>query len=285
MDLRNQGALLGTYSNAHTDDVTRLVFHPTKNNFLLSGSEDGLVASFDTTQPTEEMAIQSVLNVGSPIRRMGFCGFEPTESTVWCLTGSETASLWNLDTASCICDFGALSLREQLSMHYSSGMMGGHIDYLIDAHWDTSSRELFLSAGNAQGEAALFQCTNSTNNNMTQQHMGSSTPSYTWQPCHWLKGGHRGVVRGVVHVSPSILISAGEDARMCEWNRLGNQAHSATTSAVSTASNTAHTNNGMVRKSSSSSGIMIASDSVVQSHRSGGGPLRRQRNRTLAAPY
>lgn len=235
LDLRAPGAaLLGSYVDAHTDAVTGVEFY-SNTPWLLSGAEDGLVCLFDTTKPTEATALTSVMNVGTPLRRVGFCDSD----TVWCMTGSETASLWNANTASCIHDFGP-SLREQLSMKSSR-----QVDYVIDGHWDAASRELFLSAGNSNGEAALFRL----NDNMS------------WDHCHWLEGGHRGVVRGVCHVSQSLLLSAGEDARLCEWNRLGSQAH-----AVSP---------------TNKAGMRNRAVQVV----GGGGPVRRGRHRQAATPY
>ena len=43
---------LGTYSDAHNDDITRLLFHPTQANILASSGEDGLVCIYDTSVGT-----------------------------------------------------------------------------------------------------------------------------------------------------------------------------------------------------------------------------------------
>eukprot|EP00586_Coscinodiscus_wailesii_P020574 CAMPEP_0172507840 /NCGR_PEP_ID=MMETSP1066-20121228/206978_1 /TAXON_ID=671091 /ORGANISM="Coscinodiscus wailesii, Strain CCMP2513" /LENGTH=284 /DNA_ID=CAMNT_0013285543 /DNA_START=63 /DNA_END=914 /DNA_ORIENTATION=- len=98
---------LGSYNDAHTDDITRLRFHPTNPSLLLSASEDGLVCLFDTSRPSEEDALRSVMNVECPVRDAGFFGGEG----VYCLTGSETLSCWHGESAMRVCDFGGEGLR------------------------------------------------------------------------------------------------------------------------------------------------------------------------------
>lgn len=50
---------LNTFTDSHGDDVTRLSFHPEKNNILISGSEDGCVCSFDLRQGNEDDALEA----------------------------------------------------------------------------------------------------------------------------------------------------------------------------------------------------------------------------------
>jgi WD40 repeat protein len=247
-DLRT-GRVLGSYVDSHTDAVTQVAFHPEERSLLLTAGEDGLVCSFDSTQPTEELALSSVMNIGAPCRRVGFCG----DSTIYCLTGSETASLWDTNTATCIEDFEGPRLRENLS----SGKV--QVDYLVDAHWDTTRQELFLCAGNSEGNTALYTCKD-------------QSPS-CWQVSDMLVGGHRGVVRAWCPLMTAsgafspVIFTAGEDARLCEWNRLGRQANSIT--GVTSAASVRH-------------------NVPAPAHqRAGGGPVRRQRchSKPSAAPY
>jgi len=209
MDLRQAGSnssnnVMGSYVDAHTMEVTQVRFQP-YSTILLSAAEDGLACVFDTTQPTEDAALKSVWNVGSAVRRAGFCG--PDLSVVYCLTGSETASIWHWDSATCRQDFGGHALRYRLAQsipqHKSQSMA---IDYLVDAHWDCVNHELLLMAGSATGDAALFR-------------LGSNHADF--EPCRLLKSGHGGIVRTWCPLSSSSsgkLITAGEDARLCEWN-------------------------------------------------------------------
>lgn len=260
-DLRNPGTILGSYVDSHTDAVTQVTFHPGKPSVLLSSGEDGLVCCFDTTQPTEELALNAVMNIGAPCRRIGFCCAD--YSTVYCLTGSETASLWDINTATSIEEFGASRLRESLS----SGKL--QVDYLVDAHWDATRQELLLCAGNSLGDAALYTC-----------HI-NQTPSYRWQASDLLVGGHRGVVRAWCPLATTswafspLIITAGEDARLCEWNRLGKQANS-----IPFVSNAVGTSAGRQNYGKASAPYLYQRDRA-------GGPLRRERrhSKPSVGPY
>ena len=313
--------LLGTYRESHVDDVTQVVFDSEDGKHLLTGSEDGLVGWYDTTQPTEALAVQSVCRVGAPIRKLGQCtgawsssSSSSSSSLVYCLTGSETVSLWNLDTATCVHDFG-MSLRDDLSQRLAlAGAASNaatttqvtaapqeplYLEYLVDATWDAPSQQLFLTAGNAVGDAAIFRLA-TTPNPQNGQH------SFTWQPRHYLTGGHRGVVRAAMHLNTyhptdhhQILVTAGEDARLCEWKTNLLLPHpmrtmmttDRTTLPISTTSSpnemvtdTAGTTNGARSFSSCS----LTSPSLTTMGAVGGGPIRRPRrqpNRPFAAPY
>lgn len=241
----NSNNLLGSYVDSHTHEVTQVHFQP-GTSVLLSGAEDGLACIFDTTQPTEEIALKSVMNVGTPLRHVGFCGADL--DSVYCLTGSETASLWHWDSAVCSQDFGGNLLRERLVQPFGNKLA---IDYLVDAHWDAQSQELLMMTGSATGDAGLFRLTERNPN---------------FEPCHVLTNGHRGVVRAWSPLSSSMLITAGEDARLCEWNRLGPQAEQTQVDVSTSAAN---------------SGMNIG-----RSLPGGGGPVRPQkRHKQSAQPY
>jgi hypothetical protein len=53
--------------------VTALDFHPTRNNLLLSGGDDGAVCVFDTEVAEEEDSLLQAFNHG-PIHKAGFLG-------------------------------------------------------------------------------------------------------------------------------------------------------------------------------------------------------------------
>jgi WD repeat-containing protein 89 len=200
-DLRDGGKLLGSYVDAHTDEVTRVRFQATNSgettSLLISGSEDGLSCIFDTSQPSEEAALQGVLNVQAPLRRVGFFG--PSSEGVYCLTGSETLSVWHHDTAQRICDFGP-ALRTDLSE-----LATVQVDYLVDCFWDASKQHLSLLTGSHAGDGTVFQV-----------DAGKISPRYK------LQNGHRGDIRSWSHIqSGDVFVTVGEDARLCEWNRTG----------------------------------------------------------------
>jgi WD repeat-containing protein 89 len=263
-DLRQASAPLGSYTNSHTDEVTRVRFQHTpqysfasSNNdaassgWLLSGSEDGLACVFDTTQPSEEAALKSVMNAQTSIRQIGFFG--PSLEGVYCLTGSETVSLWNWELAQCVADCS--DIRQKLDA-----------DYLVNAHWDHNRKELSILAGCANGDACL-----------STMSVAQSNPQLT--TTHRFAGGHRGVIRDWRPISAGLLVTVGEDARMCEWNLTGRQSHATNGTAT-----------GVAKVSGRGYGV----NQLQQQHnlldpsqrKTGGGPVRRPRNKQRgAAPY
>ena len=265
-----QQSWLGCYSDAHTDHITKVCFDPNSNNALLSGGEDGLVCLWDTTQPREEDALQSVWNVGRPIRQIGTTTTtsEPAggAALVWCLTGSETVGLWDPATNEAR-DFG-LETRQILGA--SCGMS---IDYLVDCHWDTANRDLWLTAGNSRGDAAVFRAVATTTRSGSQPSSPVSShlamAQIGWEPTHVLSGGHRGVVRGMCHLAPHVWFTVGEDARLCEWHRWGS--HHRPSSSEAGREAVPH----VKRPSPSSPSCAV-----------GGGPVRKTRTRpTNTTPY
>mmetsp|Transcript_1377 Transcript_1377/g.2181 ORF Transcript_1377/g.2181 Transcript_1377/m.2181 type:complete len:391 (-) Transcript_1377:301-1473(-) len=194
-----QGGILGSYVDAHTEEVTRVRFQPNSQDnssttpLLISASEDGLACAFDTSQASEEAALKSVLNVETPLREVGFFG--PSYEGLYCLTGSESMSVWHHDSAQRICGFG-LDLRSKLSQ--AAGGFG--VDYLVNCHWDASQNQLSLLAGSSTGDAALYKV-----------DAGALSLLNT------LRGGHRGCVRSWCPLTSNVFITGGEDARLCEW--------------------------------------------------------------------
>jgi len=196
---------LGSYVDAHTDDVTRVRFQPGAHDpsattpLLVSASEDGLVCIHDTSQPSEEKALKSVLNVQSPLREVGFFG--PRMEGIYCLTGSETISVWHHESAQPLCNLGD-KVRDVLT-----GLTGGEmapIQYLVGCFWD--GLNLNLVAGDGKGDCGVFRVDACGSMNLRRI----------------LSGGHLGCIRGFVS-SPlpfekSVIVTGGEDARLCEWN-------------------------------------------------------------------
>jgi len=200
-DVRNPSVLLGSYVDAHTEEVTCVKFQSstTSSTLLLTASEDGLINIHDTCQATEETSLNTVLNILTPIRKAGFFG--PNLEGVYCLTGSETLSVHHHDSAQPINDFGGLQLRETLTTSIQSAFP---IQYLADCHWD--GQNLSLLAGSYDGLTAAFQV-----------NADSITPTF------FLNNGHKGGIRAfdwndsVDGANDCMIVTGGEDARLCQW--------------------------------------------------------------------
>eukprot|EP00934_Nitzschia_sp_Nitz4_P006304 Nitzschia sp. Nitz4//scaffold150_size53981//33462//34724//NITZ4_006680-RA/size53981-processed-gene-0.85-mRNA-1//-1//CDS//3329537080//6294//frame0 len=264
-DVRGGRSIVGTYNQAHTNEITRVRFQTMSGAFgassattplLVSAAEDGLACVYDTSQATEEAAIQNVLSVQAPIREIGFFG--PQSEAIYCLTGSESLLLYHKDDAVCRKDFGVNTRHELNHLLNSTGTNAvAPMEYLVDCRWDSTLQELQLLAGSVQGDAAMYS-------------VGERGLSFK----HRLEGGHRGVIRAWDSLSTNTFVTVGEDARLCEWNRistgssLGGSSQRKTPEIVvpPTAMNKPR-----------SGGVSL--------NRPGGGKVRRPRSRLSAAPY
>ncbi|KIW61225.1 hypothetical protein PV05_01376 [Exophiala xenobiotica] len=73
------------------DEITALDFHPTRDNVLLAGGDDGLVSIFDTQIVEEEDSLLQAVNHG-PIHKAGFLGV----SDLYALSSDQNLALHSL---------------------------------------------------------------------------------------------------------------------------------------------------------------------------------------------
>jgi hypothetical protein len=128
--------------------------------------------------------------VESAVTKIGFFGTQL--ENIFCLTGTETLDLWNLQAAQRICHFE--TIREE------SNQNGISTDYLIDCIYDDKSSELFLLSGDHSG---IINVLNITKNYQTILETR-------------LPGGHKACVRCLLY-EDGVLYSGGEDSRLCAW--------------------------------------------------------------------
>lgn len=240
----NINAPLGSYVDAHTEEVTKVRFQHTNNgsndttSIMVTASEDGLVNIFDTSQPSEELALKSVMNVQSPLREVGFFG--PSLEGIFCLTGSETFSVWHYDSAQRIVDFG--DMRTMLSTNSNIP-----IHYMIGCHWD--GHDLNLLSGNTNGDCAMFKV---DAGNISLKQI--------------LTGGHKSSIRSFTSLNDNVIITGGEDSRMCEWD-------------VNKSINMPNASPNVSRK------VAVASISESNPPQPGGGAIRRHKKKKEHRPY
>ncbi|EED93687.1 predicted protein [Thalassiosira pseudonana CCMP1335] len=215
---RPSGNWMGNYVDAHTDEVTQVRFQTVTQasqakTVLATASEDGLLSVYDPSQPSEDAALLSTLNVGTPIRNIGFFG--PNYEGVYALTGNETMSVWHWDSAQKVSECGGYGLRQLLSDSAAGtfGVVcegeGSAVEYLVGCSWapvnDSTADALHLIAGNNQGDGFIFRIDASQ-----------------ITPVIHLKGGHKGCIRDFYWDNSGRLVTGGEDARLCEWDLSGN---------------------------------------------------------------
>ncbi|KAF2720475.1 WD40 repeat-like protein [Polychaeton citri CBS 116435] len=111
------------YTESHTDSITQLSFHPSQPDLLLSGSTDGLISIFDTTQSEEEDALVQVLNPRSAVHCAGFFGTD----AVYVLSTDEQLWIYGLDPKGTTAEDEALPILEAGDVRGKLGCM-----YVVD---------------------------------------------------------------------------------------------------------------------------------------------------------
>lgn len=103
--------LAHTWTEAHSDDITALSFHPTVPHLLLSASVDGLINTHDIRVASEDDSIMSTAQVGASVSQVGWVPLEGQSALpprgVWSSTTIETVQLWDAE------DVGALPWLER----------------------------------------------------------------------------------------------------------------------------------------------------------------------------
>ena len=126
-----------SYTDAHTEDITQIRFHPSEPNSVLSGSMDGLICMYDASlalvNNTDDL-LTTVTNTELPIARFGFIG-----SAVYCITTMESLSFWQPEEAQLLHDFGDIRQAAPLQT-----------DYVLDVMLAPSDTHACLITGNHQ---------------------------------------------------------------------------------------------------------------------------------------
>lgn len=197
-----------TFSDTHAQDVTQVAFHSEVKNAFVSGSVDGLIASFDVSRElSEDEGFKAGLNIGTSVSLLGFYG--ANNENLWCCSGTETLHLWHWRDAcneESSVDYDSLresnDVRDRL--HLSDGRRA---DYLIRCH-DGDSDGLLLFAGSNGGAAGLF-C-------VAQEPDGRNLGFRVRAICGGVNG-HQDVVRSSLRFDRSCWVTGGEDSRICIW--------------------------------------------------------------------
>ncbi|XP_047327522.1 WD repeat-containing protein GTS1 [Impatiens glandulifera] len=190
--------------DSHIDDVTQVHFIPGVDNRLVSASMDGLICNFDTSgNINDEDHLESVINIGTSIARVGFLG-----EKLWCLTHIETLSVWDWK------DGSNVVLFEDARSLASNKWSLDQVDYFVDCHYSKEDDCLWAIGGTNGGTLGYFPVS----------YGGSGAIG---SPEAVLQGGHTGVVRTILPMSGrsasqidngSILgWTGGEDGRLCCW--------------------------------------------------------------------
>ncbi|XP_044291531.1 WD repeat-containing protein 89 [Varanus komodoensis] len=187
---------LGVYSESHNDDITKICFHPTKPNWVLSGSTDGLVNVFDINQDNEEDALFSTCNSNSSVSFVGWAGKDCQQ--VYCMTHDEGFCWWDLtrlETAEPITLLHIPDAREAVNAGNAK------LDYLIGGLYHEKLGKLSVVGGMSTGSLYFMDCCADGLN-----CVGT------------LQGGHSATVRSFCwNMEDGSLLTGGEDAQLLLW--------------------------------------------------------------------
>lgn len=195
-DVRKPSALLGVYSESHSDDITQVRFHPTDKDRLASGSADGLVNVFDLRKGAEEEALVGTCNSESSVSALCWLELE----RLLCVSHDEGLRLWDLKSLDTEDELTVYSTKDARSKRNSTGSA---VDYLIGGCWLDSAGQAVVVGGSSGGVIHLFSCDKSGLN-----------------PVHALTTGHTATVRCFEFDSQSLsLFTGGEDGLLLRWSQ------------------------------------------------------------------
>lgn len=149
-DLRNN-ASLATYTDSHKDDVTQVQFHPTKPNYMASGSTDGLINVFNIAKPEEDDALEYCLNTESSVQSISW---HPTasaeENLLGCITHTNDFHLFAVEESEskfhCTRDDITKSIKRKSSSEC----------YLVNSH-SASNGDVVLFAGSNSNRGEVLR--------------------------------------------------------------------------------------------------------------------------------
>lgn len=187
---------LGAYSETHSDDITKVCFHPRNPSMVVSGSTDGLVNIYDISLDNEEDALVTTCNSVSSVSSIGWSGKDYKQ--IYCMTHDEGFYWWDLnhlDTDQSLTCLSIQDVREVINVKE------GSLDYLIGGLYHEKMDKLFVVGGTNTGKIHLMNCTASG-----LVHVAS------------LQGGHAATVRSFCwNMQDDSLLTGGEDAQLLLW--------------------------------------------------------------------
>ncbi|GAA5956227.1 hypothetical protein JCM8115_001658 [Rhodotorula mucilaginosa] len=209
-DLRTM-QLQHTYTEAHSDDITVVAFHPSPSlpHALLSGSVDGLVNTYDVRIVDEDDAVQSTVQFGASVASAGWMALPGQESSpelkgIYGATTIETVQYWDIEQQEQIVDFG--DVRDVALQPWRT-------EYLIGAHYNEALGGVCLLGGSLEGDVALINARDPERWYLEQLLSGKMSPK-----AYGCKG-HRDIVRAAcVDAETATIVTGGEDGRLCLWS-------------------------------------------------------------------
>ena len=190
---------ISKFESIHSDDITRIVFHPKDPRLLITGSTDGLVTVLNIKSQEEDTALiqdedtalMHTLNTESSVNIMGYFG--PSLEFIYVITHIETFTIWKYMDGELLTSIIDLKKRSSEC---------NNIDYVIDCIYHKMSERLFLVGGTQDGRIEILHI----NLDVIEPYLS-------------LNGGHSSIVRCITY-QPQCLLTGAEDGMVCAWMAL-----------------------------------------------------------------
>lgn len=182
--------LQSKHEDFHSDDITKISFHPQRFSLAATGSTDGLVCLCDLGATDDDDVLIQTFNTESSVNVVGFFG--PKYEYIYSLTHIETMQFWDCLSGDQLGAFADIRNKEQMSYI---------VDYIIDCFYHQPSQRLFLVAGTFSGQIEVLHA-----NLDHVTHFQS------------LIGCHSSTIRCVLFDSKTQrLLAGGEDGMISLW--------------------------------------------------------------------
>jgi WD40 repeat protein len=200
VDVRRPGSVLGRFAETHCEPVSCVTCTGGDGYEVLTGSEDGTIALFDSRIATEDDALMTVLRepIGSGIRSAGVFG--PDNGGAWAVSHTNTLTLWSWSSGDVVASFNGASLDED------EGESG---KFLLGCFFDHSSGGLTCVGGEDEAGDVLVYNVRLDSFELAGRLSAPGQGHVDSVRCvDWIAGSG-GTLSGCV--------SGGEDGRLCLW--------------------------------------------------------------------
>ncbi|CAE8602673.1 unnamed protein product [Polarella glacialis] len=209
------GKELLAHSEAHSEPVGCLRFHPERQHELVTSGDDGLLCVLDVRrsilpssapdvseagEQEDDSDLLLVLNTGEMVRSLSFAA--ESKDLLCTISTSEVLQLWSLSQQRLGVACGRLDLRSDSRLQ-----VGESDGYVVDVLYDDSSGRASVLAGSVDGTLVLYHL------NLEGATFSQALPSGRVSSV----GGHKAVVRASAQLGPTAFATGGEDGVICLW--------------------------------------------------------------------
>lgn len=180
-------------AEAHADLVTRLHYYPADDSQLYTGSEDGMVNTFNTHESDADLALLSTTPINRCVDDFGFYGAGLEK--LWVLTSDEDLSMWKLETCEEL--FRTPDIRQHVCLSRPP-------EYCVGVNYLRKTDQLVVMTGFGSGELQLYNVGEDGSTEKFSEFSSHSAVVRTW---NW-------------DVERDVHFTGGEDGLLCQWSLL-----------------------------------------------------------------